>query len=106
VAKKRRSSPSALNYTAENIGTALGQLANRFAELTRHRAELGAELQRISQAAQRMLADIGSEATQVVASVTGKRKGGRPKGYKVSPATRAKLKAAWKRRQAAKKTSA
>jgi hypothetical protein len=30
-----------------------------------------------------------------------KRKGGRPKGYKMSAATRAKLRAAWRRRKAA-----
>lgn len=36
-----------------------------------------------------------------VARSLAKRKGGRPKGYKTSTATRAKLRAAWKRRKAA-----
>jgi hypothetical protein len=105
VPKERLSSSSPLNYTAENIGTACGQLAKRFEELTRRHAELGAELQRVTQAAPWTLAGIGAEAGELAASVTGKRKGGRPEGYKVSAATRAKLKAAWKRRHKEQKAS-
>ena len=47
-----------------------------------------------------MLADLG-HAVLPTPTVVPVRRGGRPKGYKASPATRAKLRAAWKARKAA-----
>jgi hypothetical protein len=48
--------------------------------------------------AQSMLSDLGDTAS---AAVTRVRRGGRQRGYKASATTRAKLRAAWKRRKAA-----
>ena len=73
--------------TPEEIGTALGRLANRVDEWKRQRAELIAEGELRGQQA-------GAPTPE------GRRRGGRPRGMKLSEETRAKLRAAWKRRKA------
>ncbi|MCC7008803.1 MAG: hypothetical protein IT184_08310 [Acidobacteria bacterium] len=98
MAKKRRA--GALEYTAENIGAALGQLARRFDALKQQRAELNAELQHIVKSTRDIVVDGVSAAWSAsLPTMATNRKGGRPKGYTVSDATRAKLRAAWERRR-------
>jgi ElaB/YqjD/DUF883 family membrane-anchored ribosome-binding protein len=99
VAKRRRKSGSpTLNATAETLGTALGHLAAKLDAWKKQRAEIAAEIQHVASNAQKMLSDLGHTAGAAAQRV---RKGGRPKGYKMSAATKAKLRAAWKRRKAA-----
>jgi broad specificity phosphatase PhoE len=88
-----------LNATAETLGTALGRLQARVASLKQERAAIASDLQRLLQSAQTLLADLGHAG--VVAVAPSRRTGGRPKGYKMSEQTKAKLRAAWKRRKAA-----
>jgi hypothetical protein len=49
-----------------------------------------------------MLADLGHSVADAGIS---RRRGGRPKGYRMSEETKAKLRAAWKRRRAARARS-
>jgi hypothetical protein len=96
VAKRRRGD-STLNSTAENIGAALGHVAARLDRWKKDQASISADLQSLLTSAQEMLGDLGGTAAK---SFDQARKGGRPKGYKTSPATKAKLRAAWARRKA------
>lgn|SRR5690606_2783449 len=96
----RRQTRSNLNTTAESIGQALGRVASKLDRWKRERTEIAAEIQRLMQSAQSMLGDLGDTAERGFKGVTS-RKGGRPKGYKMSEATKRKLRAAWKRRKAA-----
>ena len=91
MAKRTRST---LNYTAESLGAALGKMAARVHDFNQQRAALLEELSAITTAAQAMLQNLGHGA-----GANGGAKRGRPKGYKMSDATRAKLRAAWKRRK-------
>ena len=87
----------AKTITPENIGTALGQLANKVDAWKRQRNELIAEGERLAGMALNFVRDLrGTSAPAPKA-----RKGGRPKGMKMSEETRAKLREAWKRRKAA-----
>jgi hypothetical protein len=97
-----------LNATLEGIGTALGQAAARLDAWKKQRAEIAADLQRILGSAHRMLGDVGASAGRHTTTLLqpAKNRGGRPKGYKMSAATKAKLRAAWKRRKAAAKSKA
>lgn len=94
----------AKKLTPEEIGTALGRLARRIDQWKETKAELLTEAERLAGLARGLVAElqgtgIGSAAT---AAASGRsRRGGRPKGMKVSEATKAKLRAAWKRRKAA-----
>jgi hypothetical protein len=101
--RKARTSSDRLNATAESIGTALGRVAAKIDRWKQERAEIAAEVQRILKSAQGMLGDLGGAAgrgaTAFKSAVTSK--GGRPKGYRTSEATKRKLRAAWKRRKAA-----
>jgi hypothetical protein len=99
--KRRRK--GALTTTAESFGATLGRLAGRVDRLNRERRELAAELRHLTAVAQGMLRDLGSFAADDVQRL---RKGGRPKGYKMSAATKRKLREAWKRRKAAAKSTA
>jgi hypothetical protein len=104
---------SSLNSTAESIGVALGQVAARLDKWKADRASISADIQKVLGAAQTMLSDLGDaaltgvrrgrrgEAEFVAAPPPPRNKGGRPKGYKMSAATKAKLRAAWKRRKGA-----
>jgi hypothetical protein len=106
VRKSRRGSKS-LNTTAESIGAALGHVAARLDAWKRQRAEISADIQQVLRSAHTMLGDLGhvagKGAREMVEPFT--RKGGRPKGYKMSESTKRKLRAAWKRRKAARAKS-
>jgi ElaB/YqjD/DUF883 family membrane-anchored ribosome-binding protein len=94
---KRGTRDSSLNSAAENIGTALGHVAARLDRWKKDQASISADLQSLLKSAQDVLGDLGGTAAK---SFDQARKGGRPKGYKTSPATKAKLRAAWERRKA------
>ena len=86
-----------LEAAAKNIGSALGHLAGRLDALNKQRADIAAELKSAIARGQSLLASLGVAAEEAPK----KNKGGRPKGYKMSDATRAKLRAAWKKRKEA-----
>jgi hypothetical protein len=107
VAKREPSEAEAnlLTATAENIGNALGHLAARLEGWKKQRADLARELQKAIQSAQSMLSEIGHEVVERPGRARRARKGrgGRPKGYVMSEETKAKLRAAGRRRKAAAK---
>jgi hypothetical protein len=107
---KRGRDKSTLDTTAESLGAALGQVAARFDRWRNDRAAIAADLQRLLKTAQGMLGSLddgpGGEPIAAPPPPKNKRKGGRPKGYKMSDATKQKLRAAWKRRMAASKKPA
>jgi hypothetical protein len=78
------------------VGYTLGRLAARLAAVERQRAAIAAELARIA-------SSMAGAATRrgATARPAGQRKGGRPKGFKMTEASKRKLRAAWKRRKAA-----
>ena len=79
--------------TVETIGAALAELAGRLDELNKQRGTILRELRTAVEEGQKLLVGLGSDGAP-------RRKGGRPKGYKMSDETRAKLRAAWRRRKA------
>lgn len=85
--------------TPEEIGTALGRLANRVDEWKRQRAELIAEGERLASVALDYVRELRGQQAGAP-TPEGRRRGGRPRGMKLSEETRAKLRAAWKRRKA------
>jgi hypothetical protein len=94
-----------LDRTAEAIGRALGHVAARVDTWKQQRDEIETEIRQVVTTGQRLLAELGRTAGRggrrvVTIARTGPRRGRKP-GYKVSAATRAKLRAAWKRRKAA-----
>lgn len=89
-----KSMKTGLDSTAEGIGTALGHLALRLDSWKKQRGEIVAEIQKLAKTAQSMLQELGGESEPERV-----RKGGRKKGYKMSAETKAKLRAAWKRRK-------
>jgi len=94
----------AKTLTPENIGTALGQFANRIDAWKRQRDELITEGERLAGVALDFVRDLrGTDAPAAKATTRKKavRRGGRPKGMKMSEETKAKLREAWKRRKAA-----
>jgi predicted transcriptional regulator len=93
----RRGGRTAVDITAENIGAALGRVAARLDSWKAQRAEIAAELNRVVAAAQRMLSHLGPEGAAARAVPN---RGGRKKGYKMSAATKAKIRAAWQKRKA------
>ena len=98
--KRRRS----LSNRQTEFGTTLRHAADRLDSWKRDRESIASMLDAVISAARQMRAELGSGAAPTGAAridVGLKRKGGRPKGYKTTPATRAKLRAAWKRRKAA-----
>ncbi len=100
MAKRQATTDSnGLHTTAETLGTALGRLQARVASLKQERAAIASDLQRLLQSAQTLLADLGHAGSVAIAPP--RRTGGRPKGYKMSDETKAKLRAAWRRRKAA-----
>jgi len=103
MARGRRK-PSTI--TPENLGAALGHVAARLDEWKRQRGEIAAEIHHLLRSAHGLLSDLGDAAVDTAASLTPqKNKGGRPKGYKMSAATKNKLREAWKRRKAAMKAA-
>ena len=105
MARKRttRRGSRRLNATAESLGTALGHVAARLDAWKRQRSEIAADIQKLLHSAQSMLGDLGDAASERASAFlkSTPNKGGRPKGYKMSEATKRKLRAAWKRRKAA-----
>ena len=94
----------AKRLTPENIGAALGQFANRIDAWKRQRDELITEGERLAGVALEFVRDLrgtAAPAASAASAATPVRKGGRPKGMKMSEETRAKLREAWKRRKAA-----
>jgi hypothetical protein len=103
MAKKRgvRGSPR-LNATAETIGATLGHVAARLDAWKQQRTEIAADIEKLIRSARGMLRDVGGAASRGAAAArrAATNKGGRPKGYKMSEATKRKLRAAWRRRKA------
>jgi hypothetical protein len=95
----RQRGRSTVDTTAENIGTALGRVAAKLDSWKRQRTEIAAELNRVVAAAERLLSHLGPEGAAEAAAAPNR--GGRKKGYKVSAATKAKLREAWEKRRAA-----
>jgi hypothetical protein len=95
---RRRRRTSSLEKAGETVGRTLGHLAARWAALDRQRTELTAELTRLA----KTIVGGASPARSGPALIKelGRRRGGRPKGFKMSEATKRKLRAAWKRRKA------
>ena len=104
---KRRGN-STLNHTAEAIGASLGKLARRVDTLKVQRNQLASDIHRLLVSARGMLSHGGvpDDTEFVMPPPSPKNKGGRSRGYKVSAATKAKLRAAWERRRTAKVVSA
>ena len=98
MAKSRRRNTT-LNATAESLGSALGLVAARLEKWKSERASIAADIQKLLSSASSMLGDLSDSASSGFSAA--RNKGGRPKGYKMSAATKAKLRAAWKRRKAA-----
>ena len=84
-----------LTATAEGLGVTLGHIAGRVDAWKRDRRALAREIHAVVKAAHAMLHEIGAHP----AASAEARKGGRPKGYTMSEASKAKLRDAWKRRK-------
>ena len=101
----RRKSKGGLETTVEGIGKTLGQIAARLDSWRAERDTIAADIRHVLGAGQKMLSELGHSAKAAAAGVRFPRmsvsKSGRKKGYKMSVATRAKLRAAWVRRKAA-----
>ena len=91
----------AKKLTPENIGAALGQLANRIDAWKRQRDELITEGERLAGVALGFVRDLRGTGAPDPGPAAAQRRGGRPKGMKMSEETKAKLREAWKRRKAA-----
>ena len=89
----------AKKLTPETLGTALGQLANRIEAWKKQRDELIVEGERLAGVAMSFVKDLRGHSTPPLPKVAD-RKGGRPRDTKLSEETKAKLRAAWKRRKA------
>jgi len=88
----------------DQLGSALGKLDARLKALKAQRNAIASEIQAVMDAAKAMLGDLaGGDAKAPAAPRTRNRKGGRPKGFKVSDETKRKLRAAWERRRRANK---
>lgn len=98
MAKRGYTGSDRMNQAAETIGAALGHVAARLDAWKKERDAIAGDVRRMVTSAQSMLSDLGDTAS---AAVTRVRRGGRQRGYKASATTRAKLRAAWKRRKAA-----
>lgn len=109
MAKRKSASTDASTSTAKTLGVALDHIGERVAAWRQQHAQIVAEIRLIVDRASRMLADVGeavattsrARANASASAPTRARRGGRPKGYRISEATRAKLRAAWARRKAA-----
>jgi hypothetical protein len=88
--------------TAEALGAALGRIAAQVDRWKKQRDHLTAELRAIVNSGQSALRDLGHEVERASAATaeSARRKGGRPKGYKMSEETKRKLRLAWKKRKA------
>ena len=103
---KRRRGNAALNRTAVQLGRVFGRVAARVESLSRQRAELRTELQRVIDGATSLMNDLGgSVATAARAGRRGTKRtaaaagGGRPK-RRFSSAARARMAEAARKRWA------
>jgi hypothetical protein len=78
-----------------DITAAIGDLSKKASSLKEARAAILRELHRRRDEIDVLLRGLGEESDEVPRL----RRGGRPRGYKTSSATRAKLRAAWRRRK-------
>ncbi len=93
---------SYLIKTAEGVGSALGHVAARVDAWKKERQAIAAHLQDVVASAQKVLKELGHGAEDEMRALQNAvRKGGRPKGYKMSEATKIKLRQAWKKRKSA-----
>lgn len=100
--KSRKSGPDQMITTVESIGSALGQVAARLDVWKQQRSEIAADIRRILRTGENMLGELGEVAGRHGGKLLRPTspKGGRPKGYRTSEATKRKLREAWKRRRA------
>lgn len=91
MAKKMTSAKSS------DIAAALGELSKKVTSWKEERAVMTRELRRLAELTGSMLRELGETST--ASSAPAARRGGRPRGYRTSAATRAKLRAAWRRRK-------
>jgi hypothetical protein len=105
---KRRQRRTRLDSAAVSIGAALGTVAKRMESWRQTRDEISAEIRQLVSAGNRMLEELGRDAGAKLAfevPLPRAKRQGRRKGFKVSAATRAKLKAAWAKRRKSKGNS-
>jgi hypothetical protein len=108
VAKRGRRKDSQLNKAAAGIGRTMAEVMNRMDSWRSQGDELAAEVRQIVAAGSQMLAELGHKADSRVrtarkALTRVRKRGGRPKGFKMSAAARRKLSIAAKKRWAARK---
>ena len=83
-----------------DVTSKLRIIARRVKSLQTQREEVARDLRRVLQHAQQMLSSLEGTTSASPRVARLKNKGGRPKGYTMSEATKAKLRAAWARRKA------
>jgi len=83
---------------SSDIAEALGELSKKVNSWKEERAVMTRELHRLAELTGAMLRELG-EPPSTATRAPGARRGGRPRGYRTSAATRAKLRAAWRRRK-------
>lgn len=96
---RRKARTSSHHTSIEGLGAAFGRVAARLDAWKKQRSEIVAEIHHLAASAQTMLGELGETTTEAIGRIRQSR-GGRPKGYKTSEATKRKLRAAWKRRKA------
>jgi ElaB/YqjD/DUF883 family membrane-anchored ribosome-binding protein len=103
---RRKKHSTALVTTAEHVGSALGHVAARVDLWKKQRAEIAADLQKLMANARGLMNDLGHTAdvrgARALKAASKAVKAGPRKGFKMSEQTKRKLRAAWKRRRAAK----
>ena len=97
---KRRARKRSATAVAMGVGAALGRVAARIDAWNSQRSDIARDIRQLITDAQTLLKGVMHAPAPVVPG-SRKGKGGRPKGYKMSAETKAKLRAAWKRRKAA-----
>jgi hypothetical protein len=86
--------------TTTGLGETLGILLTKVDVWREQRASIVKELRQLAELTNSLLKELDGRGPIVGDGATVARgKGGRPKGFKASSATRAKLRAAWKRRR-------
>lgn len=102
MAQQKHVSTGASTNTAKALGATLDHIGARVAAWRQQHAQIVSEIRLIVDRASKMLADVGEHVvpSRISTSAPARtRRGGRPKGYRISEATRAKLRAAWARRK-------
>lgn len=86
------------NAKFSDIAATLGELSKKVTSWKEERTAMTRELRRLAEVLNSLLRELG-EAGPTLLAAPGPRRGGRPRGYRTSAATRAKLRAAWRRRK-------